>query len=122
MCIRDSYCVNDGALIVGPYQGTLGCLHIEFKKGVCGAVADSKQTKIVDDVHALSQGDDHIACDPNSKSEIVLPVFNQDKKLIAVYDIDSSVEASFNKTDQGYLEEILNKHFSTRPLTQSSYL
>lgn len=116
------YCVHDEALIVGPYQGTLGCLHIEFKKGVCGAVAHSKQTKIVDDVHALTQGQDHIACDPNSKSEIVLPVFNHEQKLIAVFDIDSSEIGSFTDTDKQYLEQILNTHFATSPLTQTSYI
>lgn len=116
------YCVKDNSLIVGPYQGTLGCLHIDFKKGVCGAVAHSKQTKIIHDVHALSQGDDHIACDPNSKSEIVVPVFNHEQKLIAVYDIDSSEKGSFTKTDQEYLEQILNRHFASEALSQSSYL
>lgn len=113
------YCVNDGQLIVGPYQGTLGCLHIESKKGVCGAVAESKKTKIITDVHALSQGDEHIACDPNSKSEIVLPVFNQNQKLIAVFDIDSSQLDSFSEIDQRYLEQILHTHFATSPLTQT---
>jgi len=116
------YCVKDEALIVGPYQGTLGCLHIEFKKGVCGAVAHTQQTKIVNDVHALSQGVDHITCDPNSKSEIVLPVFNHENKLIAVFDIDSSELSSFTTTDQRYLEQILQTHFGSFPLTQTSYL
>jgi len=116
------YCVKDDSLIVGPYQGTLGCLHIDFKKGVCGAVAHSKETKIVEDVHALSQGEDHIACDPNSKSEIVLPVFDYQQKLIAVFDIDSSELASFTQTDQRFLEQILATHFSSGALTQSTYI
>lgn len=113
------YCVNNGKLIVGPYQGTLGCLYIEFKKGVCGAVADSKQTMIVPDVHALSQGDEHIACDPNSQSEIVVPVLNQHKELIAVFDVDSSMTNSFNDIDKEYLETIMESHFTTSPLSQT---
>ncbi|MEM9930448.1 MAG: GAF domain-containing protein, partial [Bacteroidota bacterium] len=61
-------------LVVGPYQGTLGCLYIQFGRGVCGTVAETGQAKIVRDTHALVQGKEHIACDPNSRSEIVLPV------------------------------------------------
>lgn len=113
------YCVNNDKLIVGPYQGTLGCLTIEYKKGVCGAVADSKQTMIVGNVHALSQGDEHIACDPNSQSEIVVPVMNQDNELIAVFDVDSSMTDSFDDIDKEYLETIMNRHFSTSPLSQT---
>jgi GAF domain-containing protein len=113
------YCVNNGRLTVGPYQGTLGCLHIDFKKGVCGAVAASKKTKIVQQVHALSQGDEHIACDPNSQSEIVVPVLNKDKKLIAVFDVDSSLPNSFDEIDQNYLEEIMSLFFEKSELTQS---
>lgn len=114
------YCVQgDSKLMVGPYQGTLGCFYIDFKKGVCGAVADSKKTKIVAEVHALSQGDEHIACDPNSQSEIVLPVFNNEDQLIAVFDVDSSQTHSFDEVDQHYLELILKAHFSENPLTQN---
>jgi len=113
------YCVNNGRLTVGPYQGTLGCLHIDFKKGVCGAVADSEKTKIVDQVHDLNQGDEHIACDPNSQSEIVVPVFNKDKKLIAVFDVDSSLPNSFDDVDQQYLEQIMQLCFMETELTQT---
>jgi L-methionine (R)-S-oxide reductase len=105
------YMVNDGRLIVGPYQGTLGCLHIEFGRGVCGKAAVEKVTQLVPDVHALAQGKDHIACDPNSCSEIVVPVFNQQKELIAVFDVDSTLKGSFDKTDQQYLEAILKEQF-----------
>ena len=58
-------------LVVGPYQGTLGCLRIPFGKGVCGTAAASLETQIVDDVH---QFPGHIACDSRSVSEIVVPV------------------------------------------------
>jgi len=105
------YEVKGGRLEVGPYQGTLGCLYIDFGRGVCGNVAVSLQTQIVQDCHALEQGSAHIACDPNSQSEIVVPVFNKDKDLIAVFDVDSTLKASFDRVDQKYLEEILQKHF-----------
>lgn len=98
-------------LSVGPYQGTLGCLHIDFSKGVCGKAAREQRTQLVADVHALAQGDEHIACDPNSQSEIVVPVFNQDGHLIAVFDVDSSEKNSFDFTDQFYLERIMQRHF-----------
>ena len=107
------YLVNNGRLSVGPYQGTLGCLHIEFSKGVCGKAASTQKTQLVPDVHALAQGTDHIACDPNSQSEIVVPVFNAKQELIAVFDVDSSLPNSFDAIDQKYLELLLNKHFQT---------
>lgn len=105
------YCMADGKLSVGPYQGTLGCLHIELGKGVCGKAALEQKTQIVPNVHALAQGNEHIACDPNSASEIVVPVFNQAGNLIAVFDVDSTLENSFDETDRAYLEKIMDKHF-----------
>jgi len=112
------YCANDDRLTVGPYQGTLGCLHIAYGQGVCGTVAANKVTKIVDDVHALSQGDEHIACDPNSQSEIVVPVMDNKGDLIAVYDVDSSLPNSFDSIDQHYLELIMATQFADKNLTQ----
>ena len=105
------YLYRDGQLSIGPYQGTLGCLHIEMGKGVCGRAAATRTTQIVDDVHLLSQGNEHIACDPNSRSEIVLPVFNAQKKLIAVLDIDSTLPSSFDEVDKEYLEGMLRVVF-----------
>ncbi len=101
------YLVREGRLVVGPYQGTLGCLYIDFGRGVCGTVAATGQTKIVGDTHALEQGKEHIACDPNSRSEIVLPVRRADGSLLGVFDVDSSVEDSFDEVDQRWLEKIL---------------
>jgi len=101
-------------LSVGPYQGTMGCLHIDFSKGVCGRAAREEKTQIVPDCHALDQGSAHIACDPNSQSEIVLPVFNEQQELIAVFDVDSSLKNSFDAVDQEYLEGILKQHFGTK--------
>lgn len=105
------YLVRDGRLSVGPYQGTLGCLHIEFGRGVCGAAAATGQTQLVANTHALAQGTAHIACDPNSLSEIVVPVFNQAQELIAVFDVDSTLEGSFDAVDQLYLERLLREQF-----------
>lgn len=105
------YMVRNGRLEVGPYQGTLGCLHIDFSRGVCGKAAREQQTQLVGDTHALEEGTAHIACDPNSQSEIVVPVFNKKKELIAVFDVDSTLKFSFDEVDQQYLEALLAKHF-----------
>ncbi|OAV45754.1 diguanylate phosphodiesterase [Lewinella sp. 4G2] len=98
---------GDETLTVGPYQGTLGCLYIKFGRGVCGTVALSQVPKIVGDCHALAQGTEHIACDPNSRSEIVLPVMRKDGSLLGVFDVDSSEVASFDGVDLRWLERIL---------------
>ncbi len=111
------YRVKNDALIVGPYQGTLGCLHIPFEKGVCGKCARTLETQVVEDVHALEQGTEHIACDPNSQSEIVIPVFNNNYDLIAVFDVDSTKKAAFDSTDKYFLEELLKNHFTEAPLS-----
>src|SRR5512140_1275245 len=63
---------KEAELVVGPYQGTLGCLRIAFGRGVCGTAAATGETQVVADVHAFP---DHIACDSRSNSEIVVPVF-----------------------------------------------
>ena len=90
-------------LIVGPYQGTLGCLRIPFGRGVCGAVAASKKSLIVPDVHAFAG---HIACDSATNSEIVVPVFDSQGSLAAVLDVDSTELDAFDEVDQLWLERI----------------
>src|SRR5215217_8252516 len=96
--------VQPGQLLrVGPYQGTLGCLEIKFGKGVCGASAATGETMVVPDVHAFPG---HITCDGRSQSEIVVPVFGQNRELIAVLDIDSEHKASFDDVDRQQLEEL----------------
>ncbi|MEM9261638.1 MAG: GAF domain-containing protein, partial [Bacteroidota bacterium] len=99
---------GENELVVGPYQGTLGCLTIQFGHGVCGAVAASGTTKIVADTHALEPGKEHIACDPNSRSEIVVPVFRADGSLLGVFDVDSTLKESFDEVDQEALEGLLD--------------
>ena len=95
-------------LVIGPYQGTLGCLRIPFGKGVCGAAAAARETQIVEDVHAFPG---HIACDARSESEIVVPVFDGAGALIAVLDVDSDRKAMFDETDREGLEKILTASF-----------
>jgi L-methionine (R)-S-oxide reductase len=95
-------------LVVGPYQGSMGCLRIPFGKGVCGAAAASGETQLVGDVHAFP---DHIACDARSQSEIVVPVFNKTGELIAVFDVDSDQRAQFDEVDREGLEAILKVSF-----------
>ena len=90
-------------LVVGPYQGTLGCLRIPFGKGVCGAAAETGETLIVKDVHEFPG---HIACDSRSNSEIVVPVFDKSGKLTAVLDVDSTEIGSFDEDDKAGLEAI----------------
>jgi L-methionine (R)-S-oxide reductase len=90
-------------LVVGPYQGTLGCLRIAFSRGVCGAAARTGQTQLVADVHAF---DGHIACDSATRSEIVVPVFDKSGTLRAVLDVDSTKVNAFDKHDQRALESI----------------
>jgi GAF domain-containing protein len=96
-------------LVVGPYQGTLGCLRIAFGRGVCGAAARDRVTQIVDDVHAFPG---HIACDPRSASEIVVPVFDPSGALIAVFDVDATETSAFDAVDAGALEQLLGKVFA----------
>jgi GAF domain-containing protein len=95
-------------LVVGPYQGTLGCLRIAFGRGVCGAAAARGRTVIVEDVHAFP---DHIACDARSRSEVVVPVFDPDGALIAVLDVDATEPSAFDQTDAQGLERIVRETF-----------
>lgn len=95
-------------LVVGPYQGTLGCLRIAFGRGVCGAAAASGQAQLVPDVHAFPG---HIACDSRARSEVVVPVFDRAGALLGVFDVDSDRPAAFDATDVRWLETILARTF-----------
>ncbi len=106
------YVVDDdkaGELVVGPYQGTLGCLRIPFGRGVCGAAAATRRTQVVEDVHAFPG---HIACDSRSASEIVVPVMDASGALIAVFDVDATTPAAFDTVDAEALERLLAKVFA----------
>ncbi|MBO6813325.1 MAG: GAF domain-containing protein [Rhizobiaceae bacterium] len=99
--------VEPGLLKIGPYQGGHGCLVIPFDKGVCGACATSRTTQIVEDVEAFPG---HIACSSSTRSEIVLPVF-ENGNLVAVLDVDSDNPAEFGEHDREALEAILAANF-----------
>ena len=90
-------------LVLGPFQGPVACTRIPFGKGVCGTAWERSETVIVPDVH---QFPGHIACSSASNSEIVVPVF-QEKKVIAVLDIDSTEFNTFDQTDKEWLEKIV---------------
>ncbi|MDO8379706.1 GAF domain-containing protein [Phenylobacterium sp.] len=100
---------KDRELVVGPYQGSLGCLRIAYGRGVCGAAATTGQTQLVPDVHAFPG---HIACDGRSASEVVVPVFDAQGELIAVFDVDATEPAAFDEVDAAWLETILKAAFS----------
>ena len=97
------YRVVDNELVLGPFQGPVACMHIPYGKGVCGTAWQRAETVVVPDVE---QFPGHIACSSESKSEIVVPVFNSNGKVIAVLDIDSERLATFDDVDRQYLEDI----------------
>lgn len=98
------YRVVGDELVAGPYIGTLGCLRIKKGKGVCGTAWSEAKTIIVEDVDTFPG---HIACSSVSKSEIVVPVFDKNKNIIAVLDIDSEEYSKFDEVDKAGLERIV---------------
>ncbi|KCZ94453.1 GAF domain-containing protein [Hyphomonas johnsonii] len=98
--------LKERELVVGPYQGTLGCLRIPFDKGVCGHVATTGEPIIVPDVHAFAG---HVACDSASNSEIVVPVFDANGKLAAVLDVDSTEFDAFDSDDLAGLVAVCDR-------------
>ena len=97
------YCVKNGELVLGPFQGPVACMHIPYGKGVCGTAWKEALTQVVPDVE-LFPG--HIACSSLSRSEIVVPVFSEDGEVKAVLDIDSKELATFDDVDKKWLEKI----------------
>ncbi len=98
------YLLQDGELIVGPYQGPVACIKLKSDSGVCWAIVNQKETIIVPDVH---QFPGHIACDSRSNSEIVVPLKSKEGDIIGVLDVDSKDLDSFDETDNDGLEKIL---------------
>ena len=96
------YLVKGNELVLGPFQGPIACTRIPLGKGVCGTAWKNNETVIVPDVH---QFPGHIACSSESKSEIVVPI-RQNEKIIAVLDIDSKDYNTFDNIDRQYLEQI----------------
>lgn len=97
------YLVREGELRLGPFQGPLACMHIQYGRGVCGTAWKEAQTQVVPDVE-LFPG--HIACSSLSRSEIVVPVKNEAQEVVAVLDIDSKQLATFDDIDREYLEQL----------------
>lgn len=101
---------HDGReLVVGPFQGKPACVRIALGRGVCGTAAATGRTQVVADVHAFP---DHIACDADSRSEIVIPLHRADE-LIGVLDLDSPEPGRFDDTDRRGLEEIARIFLTT---------
>lgn len=96
------YLFDGDKLFLGPFQGKVACTSIKMGDGVCGKSAQTGETIIVPDVNEFPG---HIFCDPDSKSEIVIPVF-KDLELFGVLDVDSNSYNSFNETDKKYLKEL----------------
>lgn len=103
------YLMEDGELVLGPFQGLPACVRIPLGKGVCGTAVADKKTILVEDVQAFPG---HIACDAASRSEIVIPLMKEDQ-VIGVLDIDSPELSRFTEDDRQGLElfvEVLTKH------------
>lgn len=97
------YFLRGDHLVLGPFQGTPACVFLTLDKGVCAACATAGETIVVPDVHRF---EGHVPCDPNSKSEIVVPLFDTSGTLRGVLDVDSDRIEGFGDTDQRYLEQI----------------
>ena len=98
------YVVHGDELRLGPFQGSVACMHIPYGRGVCGTAWQRKATVIVPDVEEFPG---HIACSSLSRSEIVVPVFDTDGAVTAVLDIDSRDLNTFDEVDKKWLEEIV---------------
>ena len=97
------YSVKNGELVLGPFQGPVACTRIARGKGVCGTAWEQGKTLIVPDVDAFPG---HIACSSLSRSEIVVPIY-QNNEVVAVLDVDSEELDQFDKIDAQYLEQIV---------------
>jgi L-methionine (R)-S-oxide reductase len=97
------YFAKDGELVLGPFQGKPACVRIKIGQGVCGAGAAKRETVIVPNVHEFP---DHIACDSNSNSEIVVPLM-KGSRLIGVLDLDSPLPSRFDGDDAAGLETLV---------------
>lgn len=96
------YRMVDGELVLGPFQGKAACIRIPLNKGVCGAAARTAASQLVEDVHTFPG---HIACDADSRSELVVPVL-RDGNVIAVIDLDSPSPSRFDADDQAGIEKL----------------
>lgn len=99
------YLYKNGKLVVGPYQGPLACQELEKEKGVCWASVKTGIPQVINDVDTFPG---HISCDSRSKSEITLPVFDRNREIRAIFDVDSDQLNSFTETDRVALEKIVS--------------
>lgn len=97
------YIVNQGSLLLGPFQGKVACIRIPIGKGVCGTAVLEDATQRIDNVH-LFPG--HIACDSASNAELVIPI-HYDGKVVALLDMDSPIYNRFSENDQKELESFV---------------
>lgn len=105
------YVARGNELVLGPFQGQPACVRIPFGKGVCGAAAATRETQLVVDVHEFPG---HIACDPVSRSELVIPLVINDQ-LIGVLDVDSPTVGRFSTDDQTGMELICQSYLEALP-------
>lgn len=92
---------SEEEMVLGPFQGQPACVRIKVGSGVCGTAVSERKTQLVENVHEFNG---HIACDPASKSELVIPL-EIEGTIVGVLDLDSPAEARFNKEDKDYLEK-----------------
>lgn len=104
------YLVQGQELVLGPFQGPIACTRIAYGRGVCGTAWKEQKTQLVPDVEAFPG---HIACSSASKSEIVVPAF-QDGEVFLVLDVDSDQLDDFDAVDQRYLEALMGMLEKTR--------
>ncbi len=97
------YRVVDDVLVLGPFQGKAACIRIAMGKGVCGTAAATRTTQLVADVHAFPG---HIACDADSRAELVVPIVVGDR-LVGVLDLDSPVQGRFDEDDRAGCEALM---------------
>jgi len=102
------YLLDEGELVVGPYQGSLACIRLKKGTGVCWAGIMTGETVVVPDVHAFPG---HIACDARSNSEIVVPLKDAEGQILGVLDIDSTEFNRFDEVDAAWLGKIANLIF-----------
>lgn len=97
------YFLKEGELVLGPFQGRPACVRIQLERGVCGAAARTRDIQIVPDVHAFPG---HIACDPASRSEIVVPLVDAQGALLGVWDVDSPLPGRFDDIDAAGMQAL----------------
>ena len=97
------YWVKNNELVLGPFQGPIACTRIKYGKGVCGTAWATAKSQLVPDVEKVPG---HIACSSSSVSEIVIPVFDSNGKVVGVLDVDSERYDVLDETDVSYLEKL----------------